>query len=253
KPSRFDEPSQAARKQRRLKDPYAVDTDSEDEGRPRTPKPQHQEESLIDFLNSTPPLSDPKPIIPSAFDDIPNPTTRSKNINKKANEMYNQRIARTAAASATPGIRSANQAPTSTPQQPSRSRHTNTAVPSAKPPQLPPLNSRDISPHLMRTYTPSSSAATPASNSNINGTTTTSTTTTTTASNPQRKAKPAGIARSDRDDNARGMSDLADFLRNSEPPTQVPREMTMARAESAEEKEVEGKGIWGRIKKRRGR
>ncbi|KAL8875374.1 MAG: hypothetical protein Q9198_006260 [Flavoplaca austrocitrina] len=228
---RFDDPPQAARKQRRAKDPYAIDTDSEDEGSDLSPKPNNQEESLIDFLNSTPPLSDPKPIIPSAFDDMPDLTARSNKINKKASDMYKQRNAR-AAASATPGIRTAAQAPTSSPQ---RGRASKSAAPSTQSPQLPPLNARDISPHLMSSYTPSSTA---------NGTAS--------ASTAPRKVKPVGTARLDHDDNTRGMSDLADFLRNSEPPTQVPKEM-MAGQASAEEKEAEVKGLWGRFKKRRGR
>ncbi|KAL8993747.1 MAG: hypothetical protein Q9169_006113 [Polycauliona sp. 2 TL-2023] len=220
KTSRFNEPPQAARKQRRVKDPYAIDTDSEDDSNDKTPKAHPQEESLIDFLNSTPPLSDPKPIIPSAFDDIPNPTARSNAINKKAMDKYNARTS----ASATPGIRSAAQAPTSSP--PKRGRPT---APSTQPPQLPPLSSRAISPILMPSAT------------STNGTT------------PPRKVnKPPGPARSDREDNTRGMSDLADFLRNSEPPTQVPREMMVPPA-SGEDKETEGKGLWGRWRKKRGR
>ncbi|KAL8784067.1 MAG: hypothetical protein Q9213_004194 [Squamulea squamosa] len=236
--TRFDEPAQGIRKQRRGKDPYVIDSNSEDEAQSGTPKPQRQEESLIDFLNSMPPLKQPGPIIPSAFDDIPNPTIRTNNINKKANLMQNQRNSRTAAiTAATPGIRSANLAPSSNP----RGRTPNSA-PSAHAPQLPPLNSRDTSPHLMSTYnTPSANPQT----SIPNGVSTTS-------GNPQPKAKAQRIARSDRDDNTRGTSDLADFLRNSEPPTQVPREM-MRRTDSVEEKEGEGKGIWGRIRKRRGR
>ncbi|CAL8577434.1 hypothetical protein XPA_003263 [Xanthoria parietina] len=249
-PSRVDEPPQAARKQRRNKDPYALDTDSEDEGRPQTPKGQLEEETLVEFLSRVPPLSHPKPIIPSAFDDLPNPSPRSKNTGKKANGLFHQHNARTAAAAATPGIRSAIPAPTSNPQQFSRGR-----PPSAKAPQLPPFNTRDISPHLISTYTPST--APPTSGNNINGAATSHltspTTTTTAATNPPRKIKPAGVARpDDREDNARTMSDLADFLRNSEPPLQVPREM-MAGTGGVEGKESEGRGIWGRLRKRRGR
>ncbi|KAL8955428.1 MAG: hypothetical protein Q9193_006718, partial [Seirophora villosa] len=72
----FSEPPQAVRKQRRVRDPYAIDTDSEDDNendRPRTPKAQPQQgqpESLIDFLQSTAPLAT-HPRIPSAFDNMP--------------------------------------------------------------------------------------------------------------------------------------------------------------------------------------
>ncbi|KAL8680892.1 MAG: hypothetical protein Q9186_002957 [Xanthomendoza sp. 1 TL-2023] len=248
---------QAVRKQRRVKDPYAIDTDSEDEGRPGTPKPQRQEESLIDFLNSTPPPSESNPRIPSAFDDIPNPTIRNTNSNNSNLNPYNKRTSH-AATAPTPGIRSAMEPPTSAPQQQQqapRGRTVNPA-PSGQPPQLPPLNSRDISPHLMTTYT---AAQLPTSTISPNDTTsstltaTTTTTSSTLSDRPQRKVKAAGIARSEPNDGSRGMNDLADFLKNSEPPTQVPREM-MGHKDSVDDKEVgEGKGIWGRIKKRRGR
>ncbi|KAI4174336.1 MAG: hypothetical protein LQ348_006400, partial [Seirophora lacunosa] len=74
--SSFGEPPQAVRKQRRVRDPYAIDTDSEDDNendRPMTPKAQPQQgqpESLIDFLKSTAPLAT-HPRIPSAFDNMP--------------------------------------------------------------------------------------------------------------------------------------------------------------------------------------
>lgn len=259
RPSRFDEPSQAARKQRRVKDPYAIDTDSDDDGRPGTPKPQRHEESLIDFLNSTHPPSESNPRIPSAFDDIPNPTIPNTNSNNNHINTYTPRNIRTAAA--TPGIRSANQAPASNPQQQQQQQQLprgRTAAPasSGQPPQLPPLNYRDVSPHLMTTYTtPEAPSSTLPPNGTATSTTTSTTTTTTssTASDRPKRVKPAGVARAERDESARGMGDLADFLRNSEPPTQVPREL-MGRKDSADERDgVGGGGIWGRIRKKRGR
>ncbi|KAL8707734.1 MAG: hypothetical protein Q9220_007254 [cf. Caloplaca sp. 1 TL-2023] len=80
RPSTFNEPPQMVRKQRRVKDPYAIDTDSENEDHPPTLKPQRQEESLIDFLNSTPPPPN-QPKVPSAFDDMPDLTIRNTNMN----------------------------------------------------------------------------------------------------------------------------------------------------------------------------
>ncbi|KAL8815420.1 MAG: hypothetical protein Q9223_005434 [Gallowayella weberi] len=256
RPSRFDEAPQAIRQQRRVKDPYAIDTDSEDDDRPGTPKPQRQEESLIDFLNSTPPPSESNPRIPSAFDDIPNPTIRNANSNNGNTDRYNKRTSRTATAP-TPGIRSAIESPTSNPQQQQARRgRTVNPAPSGHPPQLPPLNSRDISPHIMATYTtaqPPTSALPPNGTASSTLTSTTTTTSSTPLERPQRKVKAVGIARSERDDSSRGMNDLADFLKNSEPPTQVPREM-MGQKDNMDDKEVdEGKSIWGRIKKRRGR
>lgn len=59
RPPRQDDPPHPIRKQRRIRDPYALDSDSEDENAYRT-QPQRQEESLIEFLNSvTPPPSPP--------------------------------------------------------------------------------------------------------------------------------------------------------------------------------------------------
>ena len=79
KPMRSSSPplGQPIRKQRRVKDPYAIDTDSEDERMADTPKPRRAEESLMDFLKSaTPPANNaPAPIVvKSAFDGIPDNT-----------------------------------------------------------------------------------------------------------------------------------------------------------------------------------
>ncbi|KAJ5217115.1 hypothetical protein N7468_010123 [Penicillium chermesinum] len=66
------------RKQRRVRDPYAIDDDDDDElydELMRNEKPQRQEESLIDFLRSEPPPdfdSTPKPIM------VPPPVPSSK-------------------------------------------------------------------------------------------------------------------------------------------------------------------------------
>ncbi|KAL8701081.1 MAG: hypothetical protein Q9201_005101 [Fulgogasparrea decipioides] len=251
--SRFDEPSQQpVRKQRRAKDPYSIDSDSEGDDHPGTPKPRRQEESLIDFLNSTPPPSE-GPQIPSAFDDVPSLSIRSPNTNnsKPSKSMNNQRNApRTAP---TPGIRSAAQAPTSNPQQPPRGR--STQFPSHEPPQLPALNPRDISPTLTsnynsnvaksaRTQRPNSLTAAPSNGATV------PLFSSYPPSTEKAKPKPAGMARSERE-NPRGMADLADFLRNSEPPTQVPAEFR-GKSEEVEDKDsVNGKGVWGRLKGRR--
>lgn len=73
KPPRPDEPPHPNRKQRRDRDPYGIDTESDEEDEyTTTPRPERQEEYLIDFLRSiTPPPS--KPIIPSAFDGMKMP------------------------------------------------------------------------------------------------------------------------------------------------------------------------------------
>ena len=270
--NRFDDQAQQpARKQRRVRDPYAIDTDSEDEDRPGTPKPQRHEESLIDFLNSTPPPNGSSRI-PSAFDGLPDLSIRNNfqvNGNKSRNP-YAQRHA--APTSATPGIRSANaQLPSSTPQrqpqqqqqkqpqqQPPRGR-------SNQPPQLPPLNSRDISPTLTSNDNqPSNMPQRSSSLASTNGTTlpplsspynyqpaTNKNALAANNSSKSKPMKPRGMPRSERETNNRGMADLADFLRNSEPPTQVPAEF---RGEGEEKETSGGKGgggVWGRIKGRR--
>lgn len=73
KPTRSEEPPHPMRKQRRVKDPYAVDSDSDegDEGI-NTTQPRKHEESLMDFLNSGPPPSSGI-VVPSAFDNMPSP------------------------------------------------------------------------------------------------------------------------------------------------------------------------------------
>ncbi|KAL8973385.1 MAG: hypothetical protein Q9197_002374 [Variospora fuerteventurae] len=247
------EPPQPVRKQRRVRDPYAIDTDSDDDkddDYPGTPKPQPQQESLIDFLRSTaPPATNPR--IPSAFDDMPIQSLGADRRNGNSTTVAYHQMG------ATPGIRSA--APRN-PQPPPplglRGRHTNlhqTSSPSHLPPQLPPLNSRDISPHLTSTHSLSSSSPT-------NGLTAA----TTNNNNPkqqqqqqqqrQRPIKPAGVARTERE-LPRGMNDLADFLRNSEPPTAMPEEFRGGNNKVAgEEREPEkgpGGGVWGRLKGRR--
>ncbi|MCJ1357005.1 MAG: hypothetical protein MMC33_007001 [Icmadophila ericetorum] len=59
RPSAVDDTPMPKRKQRRVRDPYAIDTDSEeDDDAMNTPRArENKEESLLDFLNSTPPGS----------------------------------------------------------------------------------------------------------------------------------------------------------------------------------------------------
>lgn len=74
RPSAVDDAPLPKRKQRRVRDPYAIDTDSEegDDEAMNTPRArENKEESLLDFLNSTPPGSRDQPFVRSAFDNIP--------------------------------------------------------------------------------------------------------------------------------------------------------------------------------------
>ncbi|KAL8748342.1 MAG: hypothetical protein Q9184_007376 [Pyrenodesmia sp. 2 TL-2023] len=229
----FADPPNSARKHRHVKDPYAIETDSEGEDDATTGKPNGQPESLIDFLNSTRP-SDTNPRIPSAFDDMPSPPGRSIRSNATLKNISNQPTTR---AAATPGIRSAAQAPTPKSQKPVRGRPTN-----QPPPQLPPFNSGDISPHLSTTQ---------STTTGTNGTVPTANYPLYTQEVRTRPIKAAGVARAEREPQ-RGMGDLADFLRNSEPPTQLPEEF-QGKPKMGEA--VEGKdaphGLWGKLKGRR--
>lgn len=67
-PQHTDDTGLPARKQRRVRDPYAIDGDSEDDpdtGTPRGAQSQGNEESLIDFLrNAEPPSSETKTLSP---------------------------------------------------------------------------------------------------------------------------------------------------------------------------------------------
>jgi hypothetical protein len=93
---RFHEPPQPPiRKQRRVRDPYEIESDSDlDDEVSRTPKPQPQEpqeESLLDFLNSMPPPDanfDPPPL------DIPQ--SASKGMQRKNSSSIRSRFSRTA-------------------------------------------------------------------------------------------------------------------------------------------------------------
>lgn len=280
-----------ARKQRRVKDPYAIDTDSENENEGGTPKPPHHHrdrggESLLDFLSSTPPPADDTGFrIPSAFDDLPSPTSTSGSLNNNNNSPVVGRNKPPQQPAVTASARSAaQQAQTlhSQLQSQQRGRALVNNPPSHKPsqtaPQLPPLDTRDTSPHLMTNYPlPSSTNPTTiitSNNPNIRPPPPTLTNQFQTpphrdfpsntsgaagvGTNKRIPVKPPGIARSERE-SPRGTGDLADFLKNSEPPTQVPEELfrgnsngagSNARRDGVEEKE-KGGGVWGRLKGRR--
>ncbi|KAI9813603.1 MAG: hypothetical protein M1827_003673 [Pycnora praestabilis] len=63
-PSRSVDAPQPARKQRRVRDPYAIDTDSDEEAHVvAVSKPRREEESLMDFLRNVPP-PDKSPVSP---------------------------------------------------------------------------------------------------------------------------------------------------------------------------------------------
>jgi len=83
---------QVVRKRRRVKDPYAIDTDDEDEDLlTALPKSRRQEESLIDFLrNVEPPLqNDPKPLLANGAHAAANSRLRMINGSSHASSSAN--------------------------------------------------------------------------------------------------------------------------------------------------------------------
>ncbi|KAL8742652.1 MAG: hypothetical protein Q9190_004896, partial [Brigantiaea leucoxantha] len=173
---RRDDPPPPVRRQYRAKDPYAIDTDSdEDEDYPSTPKPRAQEESLIDFLNSSPPYEKQPPIPSTSYAPKVEPTFRNHRTPAVSSSSSSKPILGT-----TPGIRSASTSnnsasaplpttttigntnynnnnnnnhypPSSSKKLPDSSSRSRRADPLPSAPQLPPLNPRSTSPHLIST------------------------------------------------------------------------------------------------------
>ncbi|MCJ1391245.1 hypothetical protein MMC18_004108 [Xylographa bjoerkii] len=90
RPARYEDPIQPARKQRRVRDPYAIDFDSDGDDESHTPKPQQKEESLLDFLNSVPP--------PQASNSPP-PIDTSRSIARKNSTSVRSRFTRSSSSS----------------------------------------------------------------------------------------------------------------------------------------------------------
>ncbi|OCL02752.1 hypothetical protein AOQ84DRAFT_170412 [Glonium stellatum] len=124
---------QVVRKRRRVKDPYAIDTDDEDEDLlTALPKSRRQEESLIDFLRNVEPPShnDPKPLLTNGAHAAANSRLRMINGSSHASSSAN------GALSASPVTRSA---PSSSAGNPAAASSTITApVPKANKPKAQP-------------------------------------------------------------------------------------------------------------------
>ena len=219
--TRNDETLGPVRTQQRNKDPYAIDSEDEDMDGYGTPQPpEREEESLSDFLRNynPPPTATNTRTVPIALTGAPKPT-------KQTGPTIRERIARNIAvipdyrplppkapkktsASKSPPQSSGshgsgqrkNSATSFQPQTQSnsaRGRSTNPA------PQLPPINPRETSPHLVSqngtkidTYKPTQP---------------------TYAKHVERKPKQHLQAREEQG-SVGGMGDLADFLRETEPP-----------------------------------
>lgn len=211
-----------ARTQRRVRDPYALDSDSEDDGY-GTAQPPEREESLSDFLRNynPPPTTNNTRNIPAVQTTAPQP--------KKQKTTIRERMARNIAV--IPDYRplppkAPKKNPSKSPPQSNESRtpakRTNSAgyqppnqinVNSGRPtnvaPQIPPINPRAASPHLvtqngtkMDTYRPTQP---------------------TYAKHVDRRPRKQLQAREEQGSLSGppavvGMGDLADFLRETEPP-----------------------------------
>lgn len=241
-PARSDEPPHPPkRRQRRVKDPYAIDSDS-DEGYMEGRKSRDNEESLMDFLRSvTPPPSVPR--VPSAFDDIPKP--RGWGIHREAS----------GASGSTTRERLAKYSPANPPPKNLKSLPSSAASARGRTtdaPQHPPFNPRETSPHLITqigskidTYKPTKPTYAAHVDRERNG--------------PARAERNGGNARlrqnaqprAERED-AGGVGDLADFLKNSAPPP-PPVQQRSTGTNFAGREEGGLRGFFGRKKKVVGR
>ena len=267
---RFNEPPQPVRKQHRNKDPYAIDTDSEDDDDSGT-RPHKAEESLIHFLNSVAPP--PSPPVRNALAD-----GSSSNKDSAAGALKNQypsmrdRLTRNGV-SGTKSKAAPKETPMGVPSitrgkvevRRSAANPTESKVPSSlqmsaamssnrgrsetthansgnnirsQAPQLPPLNPRETSPHLisqvghkMDSYKITHPTYAAHVDRERNGVS-------------RRSPIQHQQARSNREPD-HGLSDLADFLKNSEPPT------APSSVESAPLKEKEKESGFGRMFSRR--
>ena len=263
-PGRHAGPPQPKRRQYRNKDPYAVDTDSDDDEHPHSAPPK-AEESLIEFLNSvapTPPtarntLANGSSLNSSSTSTkIKYPTMRDRLDRNGVSGSKSKAVAKESlmgVPSITRGKSEAKQtgvgltqgktatlqhSPYIPPSNRGRveSRITGDGVRSQAP-QLPPLNPRETSPHLISkvgnkfdTYRITEPTYAAHIDRERNG--------------GARRTPVHHQARGNREPDL-GLSDLADFLKNSEPP------MAQARVETPPAKEKEKEGGFGRMFSRR--
>lgn len=220
--SQSDEAPGPTRTQRRVKDPYALDSDSEDDGYGTAQPPEREEESLSDFLrNYRPPPTTTTRNVPDVQTTAPQP--------KKQKTTMRERMARNIAV--IPDYRplppkAPKKNPSKSPPQSNESRMSAKRTNSAgyqppnqnnvirgrstnAAPQLPPINPRVASPHLVTqngrkldTYRPTQP---------------------TYAKHVDRRPRQQLQAREEHGSLSGppiggGMGDLADFLRETEPP-----------------------------------
>ena len=248
-PPPFDEPPHPPkRKQRRVKDPYAIDTDSEDDHMAGQ-QSHDNEESLMDFLRSvTPPPSVPR--VPSAFDDVPKPKGYGIHRDRANGSITRERLTKNETSNAPKNLKPlppstkllSSSVPTS-----SRGRPTDPA------PQLPdPFKPRENSPHLITqigskydSYKPTKPTYAAHVDRERNGPA---------RSDRNGRLRQGAQPRAEREDGG-GVADLADFLKNSAPPPPPVQQRTTkdAPAGGREEGGLRGFLNLGRKKKTVGR
>lgn len=254
-PPRHDDPPRPVRKHRRVTDPYAIDTDSEgDEA--YQPPPQKQE-SLMDFLNSVTP-----PPTPTSQLIFPNPPQHSKNSasNKNRYPSMRERLTRNGVSSGnakkrpsppsmgvpsvTRGKSETRQATSATargkapiPQQPPVDRGRPEAARSDPANRIRSQGPRETSPHLI------TQVGTKYDTYRI-----TSPTYAAHVDRDRKGPRRSPIQHQPREEREPGsdISDLAEFLKNSGPPTAVPVPRPVSPA-----KEKEKEGGFGRMFSRR--
>ncbi|EEP80321.1 predicted protein [Uncinocarpus reesii 1704] len=198
--SPVDEVVEPVRTRRRVRDPYAIDTDSEDEVFAQSKKPQQKEESLMDFLRSVPPppSNDELPQLLSVNMHAANETKGSKS---KSKATMKSRLMRTA---------STDKAPTAKLSRSSLRSHKSFATPTSTPadaPALPPIHGALSSPQypVRHESYALNSAAHPAQVERLrNG--------------YNMSPRPTGELRKHTRADESDTSALADFFRNTGPP-----------------------------------
>jgi hypothetical protein len=240
----FEEPLQPTRKQRRVRDPYAIDEDSDDALLAAPAKPKRTEESLIDFLNNVPPpayASDPSESEAAPAPEIARTSPPRKNQSKR-NTLLGMSGKSFTSSSTKPSASSSSSKPSAPPQQgTSLSRPPGSAprAPSTAP-QLQLSNAGRDSPLFPRTgsvgISNGTASSTPAPSSNLSRQAISSATyNVPSPPSPQQQQQPKKVLEPRSANYTTSSSDLANFLKNSGPPESAtgPPPLLRLRSESS--------------------